>query len=119
VESMAVVRQKRPVKRALDCTAHPPLQKSSLTSPACLVIFSLHTVLFDFQFTPRWQVCVICVIEKIKMAQALSLVCNDCGVLLRSVKEAQDHGEATGETWQNIANTGSSHLLFSVISHLD
>lgn len=27
---------------------------------------------------------------------ALSLVCKDCGVLLRSVKEAQDHGEATG-----------------------
>jgi len=27
---------------------------------------------------------------------ALSLVCRDCGVLLRSVKEAQDHGEATG-----------------------
>lgn len=27
---------------------------------------------------------------------ALSLVCNDCGALLRSVKEAQDHGEATG-----------------------
>ena len=27
---------------------------------------------------------------------ALSLVCKDCGALLRSVKEAQDHGEATG-----------------------
>lgn len=27
---------------------------------------------------------------------ALSLVCQDCGVLLKSVKEAQDHGDATG-----------------------
>lgn len=30
------------------------------------------------------------------MATALSLICVDCGVILRSVKEAQDHGEATG-----------------------
>lgn len=30
--------------------------------------------------------------------QALSLVCKDCGTLLRSVKEAQDHGEATGHS---------------------
>jgi hypothetical protein len=29
---------------------------------------------------------------------ALSLRCNDCGLLLRSVKEAQDHGEATGHS---------------------
>lgn len=30
------------------------------------------------------------------MAQALSLKCNICGVQLRSVAEAQSHGEATG-----------------------
>lgn len=30
------------------------------------------------------------------MAQALSLKCDICGTQLRSVKEAQDHGEATG-----------------------
>ena len=30
------------------------------------------------------------------MAQALSLKCDICGVQLRSVKEAQDHGDATG-----------------------
>lgn len=27
---------------------------------------------------------------------AKSLVCKDCGTLLRSIKEAQDHGDATG-----------------------
>jgi len=31
------------------------------------------------------------------MAAALSLQCRDCGVQLRSVAEAQSHGEATGE----------------------
>ncbi len=30
----------------------------------------------------------------LKMAQ--SLVCNDCGLQLKSVKEATDHNEATG-----------------------
>ncbi len=29
---------------------------------------------------------------------ALSLRCVDCGAQLRSVKEAQDHGEATGHS---------------------
>jgi hypothetical protein len=29
-------------------------------------------------------------------AQALSLKCNTCGAFLRSMREAQDHGEATG-----------------------
>lgn len=29
---------------------------------------------------------------------ALSLKCGQCGVLLRSMKEAQDHGEATGHS---------------------
>jgi hypothetical protein len=30
------------------------------------------------------------------MAKALSLKCNVCGLLLRSMREAQDHGESTG-----------------------
>ena len=30
------------------------------------------------------------------MATALSLKCNVCGLSLRSMREAQDHGEATG-----------------------
>lgn len=32
------------------------------------------------------------------MAAALSLVCQQCGTQLKSVKEAQDHGEATGHS---------------------
>jgi hypothetical protein len=27
---------------------------------------------------------------------AKSYVCNDCGISLRSIKEAQDHGETSG-----------------------
>ena len=30
--------------------------------------------------------------------QALSLVCGQCGVQLKSVKEAQEHGELTGHS---------------------
>jgi hypothetical protein len=32
------------------------------------------------------------------MAAALSLKCDQCGVKLRSIKEAQDHGDATGHS---------------------
>lgn len=35
-------------------------------------------------------------VAAVAMAQALSLKCDICGVQLRSVKEAQDHGDATG-----------------------
>lgn len=32
------------------------------------------------------------------MSTALSLVCGQCGVQLKSVKEAQEHGDLTGHS---------------------
>ena len=53
------------------------------------------------------------------MAQALSLKCDICGVQLRSVKEAQDHGDATGhaafsESTEAVGGRGGWLLLLGL-----